>query len=94
MFNSIHRVKRQWKEIRNMIDDREDIIPFGYAKNMRIVVNDEFFPVKNKREFHQQMTLIYGKYGQDADIGIRYSLNYNLLVRDVEDKTRELLGLK
>jgi hypothetical protein len=92
MFNSIHRIKKQWKEIRVMIDNRQDIIPFAYAKNMKIVVNDEVFPIRNKRDFHQHMSMIYGKYGMDADFGLKYQLNYNLLVKHVENKSKELFG--
>lgn len=94
MFNSIRRIKKQWKEIRSMLDERTDIIPFTYAKNMKIVVNDEVFPVRNKRDFHQHMNMIYGKYGMDAEFGLKYNLNYNLLVKHVEDKTKEMFGHK
>lgn len=94
MNNSIHRIKRQWKEIKNMINDRSDIIPFAYAKNMQIVVDGEVFPVKNKRDFHQQMAMIYGKYGIDVEFGLKYNLNFNLLVKHVENKTKDLLGYK
>lgn len=92
MLNSIHRKKKQWKQIREMIDERDDIIPFNYAKNMKIIVNDEVYPVRNKRDFHQHMSMIYGKYGMDAEFGLKYNLNYNLLVKNVEDKSKELFG--
>lgn len=92
MYKSIHRIKKQWREIKETIESRDDIIPFNYSKNLRIKYHDEVFPVKSRREFYQKLTELMGKYGQDAEFKIDYLLNYTQLVDQTEQKYKKLMN--
>lgn len=93
MYSSVYRIKKQWREIKQAIESREDIIPFNYSRNLRIKYEDEYHSVKNRREFYQKLTELMGKYGSDAEFKIDYLLNFSQLLENTETKCKKLLNI-
>lgn len=93
MYNSQYRKEKQWKKIQSIINDRKDIYPFIFGKNMQITIAEEVVPVYSKRDFDKKAQEISDKHGM-TEVTFGYSIDMDRLYTVVEQRLAELIGIE